>query len=188
MYDTSDIRKNLKVKIDGDPWIVVEFQFVKPGKGQAFTRTRFKNMITGAVIDKTYKSGEKLEPADLEEASLQFQYRDAEGMFHFMNAQSYDQVELNEDKVGDAASFLIENMQVTALFFEGRVVGINLPTFVEIEVVEAEPGVKGDTATGATKQVTLSTGATVQVPLFINQGERIRIDTRTGQYVERIKK
>lgn len=186
MYGTSDIRKNLKVKIDGEPYVVVDFQFVKPGKGQAFTRTRLKNMITGAVIDKTYRSGEKLEEAELEEHPLQFMYRD--DIFYFMNTKNYEQIELSEDQVGETANFLLENMEVTALFFEGKPISITLPTFVDIEVTEAEPGVKGDTASGATKNITLSTGAKVQVPLFINQGEWIRIDTRSGEYVERIKK
>jgi elongation factor P len=186
MYETSDIRKNLKVKIDGDPYVVVDFQFVKPGKGVAFTRTRLKNMITGAVIDKTYRSGEKLEEAEVEEVAMQFMYRD--DMFHFMNMENYEQLEMSEDQVGEAADFLVENMQITTMMFEGKPIGITLPTFVDLEVTEAEPGIKGDTATGATKLVTVSTGAKIQVPLFLNQGEWIRIDTRTGEYVERIKK
>jgi elongation factor P len=174
------------VKIDGEPWIVVDFQFVKPGKGVAFTRTRLKNMITGAVIDKTYRSGEKLEEAELSEHPLQFMYKD--DTYHFMNTETYEQIELGEDQVGEAKFFLTENMRITALLFEGRAVSITLPTFVDLEVTEADPGLKGDTASGGTKSVTLSTGAKVQVPLFINQGEWIRIDTRTGGYVERIKK
>jgi len=186
MYDTSDIRKNLKIKIDGEPWIVVDFQFVKPGKGVAFTRTRLKNMITGLVIEKTFRSGEKLEEAELEEVSLQFLYKD--DTYHFMNTQTYEQLEMTDAQVGEAKNFLLENMQVTALLFEGKPVSITLPTFVEIQVIEAEPGLKGDTATGGSKTVVLSTQAKVQVPLFIEKGEWIKIDTRTGEYVERVKK
>jgi len=186
MYDTSDIRKNLKVKIDGDPYIVVEFQFVKPGKGQAFTRTRFKNMITGAVLDKTFKSGEKLEPADLEEHTMQFMY--ADDHYHFMNTQSYEQIEMTLEKVGDATNWLLENMEVSILFFDGKPIGMSVPIFVNMEVTEAEPGIKGDSVSGGSKTVTLTTGAKVQVPLFINQGDVIKIDTRTGEYVERMKR
>ena len=186
MYETSDIRKNLKIKMDGEPYVVVSFQFVKPGKGVAFTRTRLKNMITGAVLERTFRSGEKFEEAALVEQRLQFMY--ADDFYHFMNTETYDQIDLTSDQVGDARNFLLENLEVAILFFDEKPIGITLPTFVEIEVTESEPGMKGDTATGGTKPVTLSTGAKVQVPLFINQGDWLKIDTRTGEYVERIKK
>ena len=186
MYETSDIRKNLKIKMDGEPYVVVSFQFVKPGKGVAFTRTRLKNMITGAVLERTFRSGEKFEEAALVEQRLQFMY--ADDFYHFMNTETYDQIELTSDQVGDARNFLLENLEVAILFFDEKPIGITLPTFVEIEVTESEPGMKGDTATGGTKPVTLSTGAKVQVPLFINQDDWLKIDTRTGEYVERIKK
>jgi elongation factor P len=186
MYNTSDIRKNLKIEIDGVPYTVVTYQFVKPGKGNAFTRCRLKNMITGAVLDRTYKTGEKLEPANLEELDMQFLYTDGD-TYHFMNNQSYDQVEIDTDHVGDAVNYLVENMGVSILYFNGKPIGINLPITVDLKVVETEPGVKGDTATGATKAATLQTGYTVQVPLFIKEGEKIVIDTRTGDYLERAK-
>ncbi|MFH1434530.1 MAG: elongation factor P [Pseudomonadota bacterium] len=186
MYETSDIRKNLKIKMDGEPYVVVDFQFYKPGKGQAFTRTRLKNMITGAVLEKNIRSGEKLEEADLVEQRLQFMY--ADDFYHFMNTETYDQIDLTPDQVGGAKDFLLENLKVEILFFNEKPIGITLPTFVEMEVTESEPGIKGDTATGGTKPVTLSTGARVHVPLFINQGDWLKIDTRTGEYVERIKK
>jgi elongation factor P len=144
-------------------------------------------MITGAVLDRTYKSGEKLEQANLEELNMQFLYADGE-TYHFMNNQSYDQVEIDADHVGDAVNYLIENMDVSILFFNEKPIGINLPFTVDLKVVETEPGVKGDTATGATKPAKLQTGATVQVPLFIKEGEKIVIDTRTGDYLERAKK
>jgi elongation factor P len=186
MYGTSDIRKNLKVEIDGSPYVVVNFQFVKPGKGNAFTRCRLKNMVTGAVLDRTYKSGEKLQPAKLEERNVQYLYQGGD-TYHFMDKDNYDQVELSEENVGDAAHYLIENLSVSILFFKDKPIGINLPFTVVLEIVETEPGMKGDTATGATKDATTKTGLTVQVPLFIKEGERISVDTRTGQYLERAK-
>lgn len=187
MYSTSDIRKNLKIEIDGTPFAVVDFQFVKPGKGNAFTRCRLKNMITGAVLDRTFKTGEKLEPAHLEEHDMQFLYEDG-GMYHFMNNENYEQVAIDAGHVGDAVNYLVENLNVSILYFKGKPLGINLPFTVELEVAATEPGVKGDTASGATKPATLSTGATVLVPLFIQEGEKIVVDTRTGTYLERAKK
>jgi len=186
VYETSDIRKGLKLEMDGDPWVVVDFQFVKPGKGNAFTRCRVKNMVTGAVLDKTWKSGEKLKPATMEERQMQYLYQDESG-FHFMDQQSYEQVTLTKDEVGDDAHFLLENSDVAVLLFNGRPISISLPNFVELEVVETDPGVRGDTATGGRKPATMSTGAVIQVPLFIERGEKLRIDTRTGDYVERVK-
>jgi elongation factor P len=186
VYETSAIRKGLKVEIDGDPYVVTDFQFVKPGKGNAFTRVRIKNMVSGAVLDRTYKSGEKLKPATMDERSMQFLYRDEEG-FHFMDQQSYEQIALSESDVGDDARWLLENATVSVLLFNGRPLSISLPNFVELEVAETDPGVRGDTATGGRKPATLSTGAVIQVPLFIERGERLRIDTRSGEYAERVK-
>ena len=188
MLDTTAIRKNLKIEIDGDPWMVVDFQFVKPGKGQAFTRTRLKNMISGNVVDKTYKSGEKIgEEANIEEKDMMFLYSQAT-QYTFMDNNTYDQVEITEEHVGDARYFLTDNMNVEVLFFHDRAIGINLPNFVELEIVETEPAVKGDTVTGATKPATLSTGYVLNIPLFVNSGEQIVVDTRSGEYVERAKK
>lgn len=185
MYETSDIRKNLKVEIDGNPWVVIDFQFVKPGKGNAFTRTRLKNMVTGAVLDRTYKTGEKLIPAHLEEHDMQFLYKEGD-RYHFMNNQTYEQVELDEDHLGEARNWLTENMNVQILFFKGEPIGVTPPTFVEMEIIESEPGIKGDTATGATKPAKLVTGATVMVPLFCKEGDWIQIDTRIGEYLRRV--
>lgn len=187
MYDTSDIRKNLKVEIDGDPYVVVEFQFVKPGKGNAFTRTKLRNMKTGNILERTYKSGERLTPADLEERVLQYLYLDGEN-YCFMDNETYDQVFLSPDQVGDARELLPENINVDILFHREKAIGVTLPNFVELEVVESEPGIKGDTASGASKPATLSAGATINVPLFIEEGDILRIDTRTGEYVTRVKK
>ncbi|NOZ01507.1 MAG: elongation factor P [Deltaproteobacteria bacterium] len=187
MYETSDIRKGLKVKINGDPWTVVSFQFVKPGKGNAFTRTRLKNLKTGQVVEKTYKTGEKLEEANFEEKYTTFLYSDGEN-FCFMDKNNYEQMMVPNEIVGDNAKYLMDNMEVTVLFYEGAPMSLELPTFIEAEIIHSEPGIKGDTATGVTKPATLSTGAEVSVPLFINQGDWIKVDTRDGSYVERVRK
>lgn len=187
MYQLSDIRKGLKVEMDGAPWTVVEFQFVKPGKGQAFTRTRLKNLITGNVLERTFKTHESLAPAAVEEHQMQFLYQDADG-YNFMNTESYDQVAIQANVIGDQAKWLVEQMIVTVLFYNGLPINIDLPNFVEFEITYTEPGARGNTAQGTFKSATLTSGATVQVPLFIEQGEWIKIDTRTGEYVERVKK
>jgi len=171
--------------MDGDPFVVVEFQFVKPGKGTAFTRTKIRNMITGAVLDRTYKSGEKLKPADTEDREMQYLYND--GDFHFMDNNNYEQVSLDSNAVGDAANYLTENMLIEVGFFKGRSIGISLPNFVVLEVTETAPGEKGNTVTGASKPAVVSTGYSVNVPLFVNEGDQLRIDTRTGEYAERVK-
>jgi len=186
VYESSDLRKGLKIIIDGQPYIITDFQFSKPGKGQALYRCKLKNMITGYTMDRTYRSGDKFEPANLEERRMQYLYNDAEG-YHFMDTKTYDQVTLTEENIGEAKNFLQDNMEVDVLFFNETPISINLPNFVQLKVVKADPGVKGDTATGATKPATLETGYTIQVPLFIEEGETLKIDTRTGQYVERVK-
>lgn len=187
MIDTSAIRKNLKIIIDGDPWVVVDFQFVKPGKGQAFTRTRLKNMISGNVVERTFRSGEKLEEASTEEHEMTFLYSQG-NLYHFMNNQTYEQIEVTETQVGEARFFLTENMNVEVLFFNNRPIGITLPNFVELQIVDTEPAIKGDTVSGATKMAELSTGHRLSVPLFLNPDDWILIDTRTGEYVERVRR
>ena len=183
--DTSDIRKNLKIMIDGVPYAVAEFQFVKPGKGQAFTRVKLKNLETGAVLEKTFKSGEKLEPADVEQRTLQYIYPDGEN-FVFMDANTGEQVMVPRDKMEDEAKWLADGMTVEVTLLSGNALGVELPAHVELEITQSDPGVKGDTASGATKPATMSTGAVVQVPLFIEEGEWIKIDTRTGSYLSLI--
>lgn len=187
MYDTSDIRKNLKIVIDGAPYTIIESQFVKPGKGQAFTRTRLRNMITGAVIDRTFKSGEKLEKADLEERQMQYLYPEGD-QFVFMDTANYNQLHLNRELLGDTPDYLQDGMMVDVLFWGERPIGVTPPTFVELEVTDTEPGFKGDTTSSVQKPATLSTGKVVQVPLFVNTGDVLKIDTRTGEYVERVKR
>lgn len=186
MYQTSDLRKGLKIEIDGEPFIVSEAQFVKPGKGNAFTRCKMKSMTSGRVLERTWKSGESIDRAQLEDRDMQYLYTDGE-TYTFMDMESYDQVEISREQVGDTVNFLLDNLDVKVLFHNDLPINIELPNFVDLEIVECEPGVKGDTAQGATKPATLSTGYVVYVPLFINDGETIRIDTRTGAYVGRAK-
>ncbi len=187
MYETSDIRKGLKFQIDGEPYTVVEFQFVKPGKGTAFTRTKIKHLVTGAVLERTYRTGEKLAPANIEEREMQYLYPEGD-KYCFMDNTTYDQTFIENEMVGETADLMPDNINVTVMFFDDRPIGITLPNFVELEVTHTEPGMKGDTASGATKPATLSAGATINVPLFIEEGEWLKIDTRTCEYVERVKK
>jgi len=186
MYGTTELRKGTKVEIDGEPYIVAESQFVKPGKGNAFTRCRLKSLVSGNVIDRTWKSGERIKKASLEEMQMQFLYADGD-QYNFMNTSTYDQIAIPKDNLGDAHLYLLEQMEVSVLFHNGQPLSIELPNFVVLEITHADPGVKGNTATGATKPATLETGAVVQVPLFVEQGEKVKVDTRTGEYVERAK-
>jgi elongation factor P len=185
MYDTSDIRKGLKIMMDGSPYTVVEFQFVKPGKGAAFTRTKVKNLLTGAVLERNFRSGEKFEPAAVETKTMQYLYKDAD-TFVFMDTSTYDQVQIPESTIGEARDYMPENINVEVLFFNERAVGVTLPNFIEQTIMATEPGFRGDTATGSTKPATISTGATINVPLFISEGDIVKIDTRTGEYLERV--
>lgn len=187
MYETSDIKKGLKVEIDGSPFSVVEFQFVKPGKGQAFTRTKLKNLVTGNVIERTFKSGEKLKPADVEERQMQFLYKEAD-MFVFMDTSNYEQIQLAPEMIGDDQYYMIDGTMVDVLFINGRASGVRPPNFVELRVASTEPGFKGDTSSNTTKPAKMETGLEVQVPLFIEENEVLKIDTRTNSYVERVKR
>lgn len=187
MYDTSDIKKGLKVTIDNNPYSVIEFQFVKPGKGQAFTRTKLRNLLTGAVLERTFRSGDRLAPADVDNRQMQFLYKEAD-MFVFMDTSNYEQIQLTPELVGDAANYMIDGLMCDVLFITGMPVGATPPTFVELKVVNTEPGFKGDTTSNTFKPAMLESGLEVQVPLFISEGETLRIDTRTGQYCERVKK
>jgi elongation factor P len=185
MASTQDIRKNLKMLVDSVPYLCVEAQFVKPGKGQAFTRCRLKNLITGNVIERTYKSGETVEVADIEQRKMQYIYPEGD-TYVFMNQATGDQIHVPGEHVGDAKAFLIDGLEVEVMLFNGNPIGVELPSHVVVQVASSEPGVKGDTASGATKPATIATGATINVPLFINEGEWIKVDTRTGDYLERV--
>ena len=186
MYTASDLRKGLKIQLDGEPYIIIDFEFSKPGKGQALYRCKLKNMINGVIIDRTYRSGDTFQPADLEERTMQFLYSQ-EREYCFMDVQSYDQVFLNEEQVGEAKNFLSDNLEVQILFFGDKPIGITLPNFVDLTVTKAEPWAKGDSVAADTKPVTVETGYVLRVPPFINEGDRITIDTRTGEYVTRVK-
>lgn len=185
MISTNDFRTGLTIELDGEVYQVIDFQHVKPGKGSAFVRSKLKNMRTGAVIDKTFNAGEKVPRAHIERREMQYLYNDGND-YYFMDMESYDQVGLNKEQLENTIKFLKENMTIQLLYFKGEPIGVDLPNFVELEVVETAPGVKGDTAAGGTKPATLETGAVVQVPFFINVGDVLQIDTRTGHYIKRV--
>ncbi len=184
MITSTDFRTGLTIEIDNGVWQVVEFQHVKPGKGAAFVRTKLKNVESGAVVERTFNPNEKMPPAHLDTRKMQFLY-EADGVYTFMDMESYEQIELNKDTLGTALNYLQENMEVSVQSFKDRIIGISLPNSVNLKVIECEPGVKGNTATGATKMAKVETGYEVRVPLFINEGDVLRIDTRTGNYIER---
>lgn len=184
---TTDIRKGLRIQIDGVPYHVVEHQFVKPGKGQAFTRCRIRNLTNGNVVERTWKSGESVEVADVEERKMTYSWAETDTLV-FMDTNTGDQIHVEKTKVGDDARWLSEGLDVNVTLFNGNPIGIDLPASVVMQIVSSEPGIKGDTASGATKPATLSTGAVVNVPLFIKEGEWIKIDCSSGQYLERVNK
>ena len=184
MINSTDFRTGLTIEYDGGVWQIVDFQHVKPGKGAAFVRTKIKNVETGAVVERTFNPNEKMPAAHLETHTMQFLY-EADGVYTFMNTETYEQSELSREQLGDALNYLMENMEVAMQQFKGRIIGIQLPNSVSLKVVECEPSVKGNTATGATKMAKGETGYEVRVPLFINEGDVLRIDTRTGNYIER---
>ncbi|MDY6313972.1 MAG: elongation factor P [Clostridia bacterium] len=184
MISAGEFRNGVTFELDGNVFQVVEFQHVKPGKGAAFVRTKLKNVITGGVVEKTFRPTEKMPKAHIDRKTMQYLYEDG-GLYYFMDLESYEQIPLSADQVGDSLKFVKENEEVLLLFYKGSVFGIEPPNFVELEITDTEPGFKGDTATGASKPATLETGAIVNVPLFVGPGEKIRIDTRTGEYMER---
>jgi elongation factor P len=186
MATTSDFRNGMTIIIDKDLYSIVEFQHVKPGKGGAFVRTKLKNVRTGRVIDRTFRSGESVDEARIERRKMQYLYRSGDQLF-FMDSSNFDQMPISEETIGEDVQYLAENGQVDVLMHENQVIGVELPIFVELKVKETEPGVKGDTASGGTKPATLETGAVVQVPFFIDVGDTVRVDTRKGIYMERVK-
>jgi len=186
MYTASDLRKGLKLLIDGSPYIVIEFEFSKPGKGQSLYRCKMRNMITGNQLVKTYRSVDKFEKAELEEKTMQYLYHQGDE-YHFMDTANYEQLSLTAEQLGDNIHYLIDNMEVEGLFFDSRPIDVTVPTFVNLVVTQADPWAKGDTTGNDTKPVTVETGYQLQVPPFIEEGEKIQIDTRTGEYVTRVK-
>ena len=184
MISTNDLRTGTTVEIDGGAWQVVDFQHVKPGKGAAFVRAKLKNLKTGAVVERTFNAGEKMPKAHVENRPMQYLYEN-DGLYTFMDNETFDQIELTREQLGSGLNFLKENMNIGVSFFQGNIIGIELPNSVELVVAETEPGIRGDTATGGTKIAKMETGYNVKVPLFIETGEVLRIDTRTGDYIER---
>lgn len=187
MYSASDLRKGLKIEIEGQPYAITDFQFVKPGKGQALYRCKLKNILTGTTMDKTYRSTDKVGKPDLMQKDMTYSYPDGDH-YVFMDDDTYDQVVVDGDVIGDLMFFLLEDMQCKVLFFNDTAIDVELPVFVEKEIAETEPGARGDTATNVTKPAKLDNGFEIQVPLFINQGDLVRIDTRTGEYSDRVNK
>ena len=187
MFESSDLKKGLKIEIDGEPYAIVQFEFTKPGKGQALYKCKLKNMVTGAQFDRTFRSGEKFKQPDLDEHEMEYLYSDGE-QYCFMNTSTYEQEFLNGEQVSEAINFLKENIVCNILLYEGTPIGISLPIFINLKVAKTDPWVKGDTASGDSKPATLETGYVLQVPPFIEEGELLKIDTRTGEYVERVKK
>jgi elongation factor P len=184
LIDTSDFRNGLSIELDGQLYQIVEFQHVKPGKGGAFVRTRLKNIQTGAALEKTFRAGERMEQAILERKAMNFLYRQGDE-YIFMDMESYDQVPFSASMLGNKVKYLKENTEAEVLTHNDRIIGVEIPFFMELEVTETDPGLRGDTASGGSKPATLEPGAVVQVPLFINVGDRIKVDTRTDSYLER---
>jgi elongation factor P len=187
MLDTSEFRKGLRIEYEGGLWQIIDCQFIKPGKGVAFIATKIKNMMTGRVLEYNFRSGEKVGRPDVREVTMQVLYKDLEG-WHFMDNTNYEQVVMQEDVLGDTGQWLQENITVDVVLYNDKPIGVDLPNFVELKIVYCEPGLRGDTANGATKPATLETGAIVKVPLFVEDGETIKVDTRTGDYVSRVGK
>jgi elongation factor P len=187
MFGTSNFRRGLKIEIDDKPFEILEFLHVKPGKGGAFVRTKLRNMLNGKVIDQTFRSGEKVGRPDLQEKEMQYLYKDGNS-YCFMDNETYDQDFLSEDHLQETRKFLAENTTVQVLYYNEKPIGLELPMFVELEITETEPGVKGDTASKVTKPATLETGAVIPVPIFLNTGDKVKVDTRSGSYVERVKR
>ncbi len=186
MYSTAEFKKGLKIELDGVPFVIVDFQHVKPGKGGAFVRTKLKNLLTGRVLDQTFRSGERVKRPDLMEREMQYLYGEGDRLC-MMDNETFEQIMLTGEQVGDGRLFLTENLNVKVLFFNQQPVAVEVPNFVELTVAQTDPGLRGDTATGGSKPATLESGAVIQVPLFINEGDRVKVDTRTGSYIERVK-
>ena len=185
MISAGDFRNGVTLEMEGNIYQIIEFQHVKPGKGAAFVRTKLKNIINGGVVEKTFRPTEKFPQARIDRVEMQYLYTDGD-LFHFMNTETYDQIALNKDAIGDALKFVKENEMVKICSHNGNVFAVEPPLFVELEVTETEPGFKGDTATGATKPATVETGAVVYVPLFVETGDKLKIDTRSGEYISRV--
>lgn len=185
MISTNDFRTGLTIELDGEAYQVIEFQHVKPGKGSPFVRSKLKNLRTGAVIEKTFNAGEKVPRAHVDRREVQYLYNDGK-TYNFMDMETFDQFSLTREELGEAVNFMKENMTLTLLMFQGKSIGVELPNYVELKVIDTPPGIKGDTASGGSKPATLETGYVVQVPFFVEVGDVLQIDTRTGHYIKRV--
>ena len=181
----NDVKSGVTILVDSDAYIVIDAQHVKPGKGAAFVRAKIRNLKNGSIHEKTFRGDEKIEPAFIEERKLQYQYNSG-GLYYFMDQDNFEEVSLAEEVIGDKKKFLKDNLEVSGFFYKGEPLNVNLPNFIEVEIMHSEPAIKGDTAKSGTKPVEIETGAIIQVPLFVNQGDKIKVDTRSGQYVERV--
>lgn len=184
-YETSDFRNGLKILYDGEPYVITYFQHVKPGKGNAFTRTRIRSLLTGRTLEPTFKSGEKVGKPDIEEKSMQYLYAEGDS-YVFMDNKTYDQISITKEQLGDTTNFLKENTEVSVLIFNGKPIEVTPPNTMDLKVVKCDPGVRGDTVSGATKPAELETGLTINVPLFIEEGDVLKVDTRTSEYLTRV--
>lgn len=187
MYDTKQFRKGLKIEVEGVPYNIVDFQLVSPGKGGSFVRTKMKNMLNGSVLERTFKTGDKVGKPDLEQLEFQFLYKEGDH-YYFMNTANYEQQPIDASVLGDSTDFMKENLNVQILFYNGKPIGVELPTFVELRVAETEPGFAGDTATGAQKPAKMETGVSISVPLHIKEGDVLKVDTRDHRYIEKVNK
>lgn len=185
MYDTTDFRKNLKIEIDGEPYVILEAQHVKPGKGVAFVKTRYKSLITGRVLEQNFRSGDKVNVPNLEAREMEYLYQE-DPFYVFMDRSTYEQIRLDEDAVADIKDYLIDNLVVDVLFHNNKPISVEPPNFVILTITQTDPGFKGDTAQGGTKPATLETGYVINVPLYLSEGESVKVDTRTGEFVERV--
>ena len=187
IYPTNEFKKNIKLEIDSIPFMIVEFQHVSPGKGSAFTRTKLKNLLNGNVIERTFKSGDRIPAANVENKQMQYLFKDQSG-YNFMNTENYEQIVISVEQIGEQSLFMQDNMEVQVVFYNDKPITVDLPTFVELKITRTDPAFKGDTVTGGTKPATLETGAVVNVPFHISEGDVIKVDTRDSSYVEKVKK
>ncbi|HEY8279432.1 MAG TPA: elongation factor P [Bdellovibrionota bacterium] len=185
MYETGDFRKGLKIEFEGQPYVITDFQHISPGKGAAFTRTKMKNLLTQNTLERNIRSGEKVGVPDIEERQYQYMYADNDG-YHLMDQKNYEQIQLSDAEVGDRKNYFQEGAQISVLFYKGKAISVEVPTFVTLTITETQPGLRGDTVSGGGKPATLETGAVVNVPLHLNEGDKIKVDTRDNSYVEKV--
>ncbi len=184
-YDTSQFRKGLKIEVEGQPYVIVDFQHISPGKGAAFTRTKMRNLLTQSNVERNFRSGDKVDTPDIEERQMQYMYQDGDG-YNLMDQKNYEQISLSAEQVGEKRNYFQEGITIGVLFYNGRPIAVEVPNFVDLTITKTDPGIRGDTVSGGGKPATLETGAVVQVPLHLNEGDKIKVDTRDNSYVEKV--